>query len=265
MTNTNQTLAGRTILISAGAESEIATELARCGARLIVWPAIELSEPESLTALDEAIDNLFGYHWIIFSNFNSAEYFLRRFQQLDHEISELDALRICAFGEATARRLEESQVHVDLIPERFASAATLSAIENFVGGHDALRGLNFLIPHAAISHDRLPQLLEDAGARADVVNAYRTVSRASELTQISALLAGGAIDCVFFDSAASVQSFARLFDTNDLPHLLKEVAVACIDGSTLNAAIEFGLRADISPLETVNTSLASLIRSHLSR
>ena len=264
MISANQKLAGRTILIGPDSEGhELTTELERHGARVIACPTLEIGEPEDYAALDEAVDNLFGYHWLIFSNANSAEYFLRRFQQLNHEISELDSLRLGAIGEATARKLGESHIHVDLIPERFASAAVFDAIENYVGGRDALRGLNFLIPRANISHDLLPQLLEDSGARADVVPAYRTVTGTLELTQIGALLAGGGIDCLVFTSPDGVEAFAQLFDTNDLPRVLKEIAVACINEATTQAAAELGLHVDVIPAESTVAALTCAVTTHL--
>ena len=78
-------------------------------------------------------------------------------------------------GEATARKLEESHIHVDVIPEQLTSQAIFAALENYTGGSTNLRGLNFLIPRAAIARDSLPDLLANAGARVDVVAAYRTV------------------------------------------------------------------------------------------
>ena len=84
-------------------------------------------------------------------------------------------------------------------------------------GRDSLRGLNFLIPCAPIARQYLQQALEDAGARVDVVIAYRTVALTSQLlSQLNALLAGGGVDCVAFSMASDVRQFAELFDTNDL-------------------------------------------------
>ena len=52
--------------------------LERYGAEVIVCPTIEIVEPESYERLDEAIDHLYGYDWLIFTSANAIEYFLRR-------------------------------------------------------------------------------------------------------------------------------------------------------------------------------------------
>ena len=261
----NQALAGRTVLIAPSGDHELVIELTRHGARVITWPKIEIIDPESFTALDEAIQNLFGYDWLIFANPNAAGFFLRRLQALGHEISELDALRVCALNDTTRQQLEESQVHVDLVPERPATDGVMAALETYNGGRESLRALNFLLPRAAISGDYLRQATEDAGARVDVVAAYRTSgSHTSELVRLSVLLDGGGIDCVAFTSLAGVRAFSQLLDTNDLPRLLKEVAVACADEDTAQAAVEFGLRAQITPAESTIPELARAIAFYFS-
>src|SRR5215510_3291527 len=108
MSTTTETLTGRTILIppTDSRTEQLAGELQRCGARVIILPKLEVREPENHAALDEAIENLFGYDWMIFSNANAVTFFLGRFEDLEHELSELDASRVCAIGEAVAGKLE---------------------------------------------------------------------------------------------------------------------------------------------------------------
>jgi uroporphyrinogen III methyltransferase/synthase len=262
-------LTGRTILI-APSDSEgralLLTELGAFGARVIVCPTVEIGPPESYQSLDEAIENLYGYDWLIFSNANGVDYFLRRFRQLGREIGDLDALRVYAIGEATARTLEDSHAHVDLVAEQFKTVEIFAALATYAGGPENLGRLNFLIPRAAIARDHLSQMLEDSGARVDVVVAYRTAGPLhTELTNLNALLAGGGIDCIAFTSVASVQNFAQLFDANDLSGLLKGVAVACIDDITAKAAADCGLETAIMPIESTLPALARAIAAHFSR
>ena len=162
-------LAGLTILLAGGNQkhAETADELRRLDARLITFPVIE--EESHSAAFDEAIANLYGYDWIIFKSVPAVECFLRRFLQLGHQVSDLDALRVCAIGKTTLQQLEESHVHVDLCPE-FASREIRKALEEYLGG--SLRGINFLIPKAAITRDALSEILKEAGARVDQVAAF---------------------------------------------------------------------------------------------
>lgn len=258
-------LAGRTIVITrARAQArEFAAQLERSGARVISCPTIEIVAPESYAPLDEAIDNLYGYDWLIFTSVNGVDYFLRRLAERGHETHELDGVRVCAIGEATAARLHEAQVHVDVLPEQFKAEGVFAALKDYLGGMEGFRTLNFLIPRAAAARDYLPRALEEAGARVDVVPAYRTVRpEASELGRVAALLEGGAIDCITFTSSSTVTNFAQLFDTTDLSQLLAGVAIACIGDITANTAANYGLQSTIQPREYTTPALARAIADY---
>lgn len=261
-------LAGRTIIVTRAETQarEFVAELERCGARVIHCPVIEIVPPESYDLLDEAIENLYGYDWLIFTSANGVQSFLERLATLGHEASELDEVRICAIGEATAKRLIEHRLHVDLVPEKFTAEGVFAALEAYVGGRDHLRGLVFLIPRAAVARDYLPKALEEAGARVDVVPAYRTVRpQTTDRARIEALLIGGSVDCVTFTSSSTVVNFAQLFDTTDLGPLLEGVAVACIGEITARTAAEYGLQTHIQPAEYTTAALAQAIADYFAR
>jgi uroporphyrinogen III methyltransferase / synthase len=260
-------LTGRTVLIapSGSQRCDLAAELEHYGARVIACPSFEPSDPESYVALDEAIENLYGYDWLIFASAAGVEFFLRRLQHLRREIHELDSIRVCAIADATVRELEQSRIHIDLLPQKFSSAEVFTELQSYAGGAGNLGGLNFLMPRAAIARDPLKDLLENAGARVDMVAAYRTVREInSELARINTLLTGGGIDCVVFGSRSEVLDFAGLFDANDLSAILKDTEIAAIDETTSQAIAEHGLRATIKPSEQTIPAVAREIAVRLS-
>ncbi len=256
----NLPLVGQTFLIAPSAVRELAIALERQGARVVSWPGIDIRAPETYAALDEAIENLFGYDWMIFRNVNAVAFFLARFQELGHEISELDSVRVCALGQEVLQRLEESHVHVDVIPDRLSTQSIFDAIEVYLGGRDALHGFNFLVPSAGASDTCLQKALEDAGARADLVTTYQACST-NDSYRINALLRGGAFDCITFTSASEVLELAQLFDVSELGELLKEVAVVCTDQETAQCAAGFGLAANIAVNTVEGPALADAIAS----
>jgi uroporphyrinogen III methyltransferase/synthase len=260
-----QPLGGRTVMITRAREhsAEFASALEAFGARVVACPTIEIVPPESYARLDESIENLYGYDWLVFTSANGVEHFLGRLAALGREVSELDGARVCAVGEATAARLNEARVHVDVVPEKFQAEGVFDALAVYVGGREHLRNLNFLLPRAAVARDFLPRALEEAGARVDVVEAYRTVRpETTGRARVEALLVGGGVDCVTFTSASTVKNFAQLFDTRDLAPVLAGVRVACIGEVTARAAREYGLRADILPREATAAALARAIAEH---
>lgn len=255
-------LEGRTVVVTRALKqaAEFAAELEGYGARVVACPTIEIAEPESYAELDESIENLFGYDWLVFTSANGVEFFLRRLAALGRDAGDLDELRVCAVGAATAERLTEAHVHVDVVPEEFRAEGVFAALESYLGGRDKFDRLNFLLPRAAAGRDYLPRALEEAGARADVVAAYRTVPpRSTDRARVEALLVGGGVDCVTFASPSAVKNFARLFDTHDLAPLLRGVRVACIGEVTAEAAAVHGLGVDIRPAESTGPALARAV------
>ncbi|MFL6285119.1 MAG: uroporphyrinogen-III synthase [Pyrinomonadaceae bacterium] len=261
-------LAGRTVMITrARAQAaEFASALESYGARVVSCPTIEIAPPESYAELDEAIENLFGYDWLVFTSANAVEYFMRRLKASGRDASELDELRVCAVGDATAERLADERVHVDLVPQKFQAEGVFASFENFLGGREQIAGLNFLLPRAASARDFLPRALEVAGARADCVTAYRTVRpETTDRARVEALLVGGGVDCVTFTSSSTVHNFAQLFDTRDLRPLLSGVRVACIGEVTSQTAAEYGLPTDVLPTEATTRALAHAIVEYYGR
>jgi uroporphyrinogen III methyltransferase/synthase len=259
-------LAGRAIVITRAQSQadEFATELERYGAQVVLCPTIEICPLESYERLDEAIEHLYGYDWIIFTSVNGVEYFFQRLKTRGRDASELDELKVCAIGEATGDRLRDLHTHVDVIPEEFKAEGVFSALERFLGGAAALAGLNFLIPRASVARDYLPKALEKAGARVDVVPAYRTALPANlDRGRVAAMLSGSA-DCIAFTSSSTVRNLARLFDTQDLTAALAGVAIACIGDITANTAADFGLRVEIQPQQFTIPALARAIAEYFS-
>jgi uroporphyrinogen III methyltransferase/synthase len=263
--STRPSLAGRTVMITRAAAQAagFAAELEAYGARVVSCPTIEIVEPESYAPLDEAIENLYGYDWLILTSANGVEHFMRRLEALGRDAGDLDELRVCAIGEATADRLRDAQVHVDVVPEQFKAEGVYAALEAYLGGREQFANLNFLLPRAAVARDFLPRALEQAGARVDVVAAYRTVRpESTDRARMEAMLLGGAVDCVTFTSASSVSNFARLFDTNDLSDVLSGVVVACLGDVTARAAADLGLRVHIQPSASTTHALARAVADH---
>ena len=259
-------LAGRTVVITRAQNqaNEFVTELERYGANVVHCPTIEICALESYERLDEAIEHLYGYDWLIFTSVNGVAYFFRRLTALQRNVSDLDELKVCAIGEATADKLRDLQVHVDVIPEEFKAEGVFSALERFVGGTQALHGLNVLIPRASVARDYLPAALAQAGARVDVVPAYRTVLPADlDRGSVAAMLSGSA-DCIAFTSSSTVKNLARLFDTHDLTEPLAGVVIACIGDITATTAADYGLQVKIQPEQFTVSELARAIASYFS-
>ncbi len=263
----NRPLTAKTVVITrARAQAdEFVSELERYGADVVVCPTIEIKPLVDYARLDEAIEHLYGYDWLIFTSVNGVDHFFEQLQQKQRDAHRLDEIKVCAIGDATAERLHNLHVHVDVVPTEFKAEGVYAALASFVGGEEALSGLNILIPRASVARDFLPKALEHAGARVDVVPAYST-SLPDDLDKghVAAMLSGSA-DCIAFTSSSTVKNLGRLFDTQDLTEPLKNVTVACIGDITASTANEYGLTVHIQPAEFTIPALARAIAEYFNK
>jgi len=257
----NQPLAGRTVVVTRAASqaSELTTLLETYGAQVLACPTIEIRDPDTYERLDEALDHLYGYDWLIFTSANGVEYFNKRLLARGLKLEDLDEIRVCAIGQRTAEKLHDAHVHVDLVPSLSTAEGVYAALTEFAGGDEHLRGLNILVPRAAIGREVLPKTLEQAGARVDVVTTYQTVMPENfDRGRFSAMLTGSG-DCIAFTSPSTIKNLAKLFDTHDLGKVLPGVVIACIGSVTSTTANEYGLNVDIQPEQFTAKDLAQAI------
>ncbi len=247
------------VLVPPGdSNRELTATLERSGARVSFWPPVKIGAPADASSLNEAIENLFGYDWLILKNGHAVEYFLRAFF-LKHGTQELDELRVLTIGSETAQRVAERQVHVDIALEQFPRANVYHEIESYVGERSSLSRQNLLVPSANIVIESFEDLFVNSEARVDRVAAYQTCSDTRDLIRLRTLLAGGGIDLVVFTGVSAINEFGNLFDTDDLGRVLTGAKVACLDPATRDLAGKYGLLETSLPSEPSIVSLAEIV------
>jgi uroporphyrinogen III methyltransferase/synthase len=82
---------------------------------------------EGFEPLEDALDSIETYHWLIFTSRNGVRYFLKRFFEKDKDIRDLKGIKICTIGNRTAREIKKYGLKVDLIPERFRAEGLIDA------------------------------------------------------------------------------------------------------------------------------------------
>jgi uroporphyrinogen-III synthase len=260
----DQALNAITVVITRAASqaAELTAALEKYGAKVFVCPTIEIREPDSFDRLDEALDHLYGYDWLIFTSANGVEFFLKRLTERGLNASDLDEIKVCAIGQRTAEKLHDAHTHVDVVPSQSTAEGVFTSLSEFAGGKEHLHGLNILLPRAAAGRDVLPRALEEAGARVDVVATYQTVLPENlDRGHFRAMLAGSG-DCIAFTSPSTIKNLAKLFDTHDLGNTLPGVAIACIGPVTAAAAVEYGLQVDIQAEQQTAKDLAEAIANY---
>ena len=258
-------LSDRTVVVTRPREQavDLQNALERLGARVILFPTIEIAAPDSYADLDDAVKNLTAFDWLIFTSANAVEHFLRRVEVNEIDAAEIDYLRVCAIGEATFERLRLAQIHVDVVPTEANAETVFAEIINYVGGENELADLRFLLPRSNIAREFLPEKLREHGAIVVSAVAYQTVLPVKpETGKLIALLQSGAIDCITFTSPSTLKNFVKIFENHELPRLLKNVALACIGETTANTARENGFEIAVVASEANADAFADGIAAY---
>ena len=235
-------LFGRSVVVTrARAQAgELSVELERLGAEVVEFPTIEIRPPEDFGPLDEAIRDLDSFDWLVFTSVNGVDAFLDR---LSYHGLDLRAVprraNIAAIGPATAERIGEAGLRVDVVPREFRAEALIEAVAD-----GSLAGKRVLIPRAKVAREVLPERLREAGAEVVVAPAYESVPSSGGREELSERLEAGAVDCVTFTASSTVENFAGTFGAGEAARLLAETRVACIGPITAETARGYGIRVD---------------------
>ena len=183
---------------------ELADRLQDLGARPLLLPTIRIEDPEDPAPLDEALADLEGYDWLIFTSPNAPARFVNRLLASGGDARRLGRARIACIGPSTARALEAVHLRADLVPEEYVAEGLLRAFEAW-----PVEGRRVLLARAAEARDVLPLTLRERGARVDVVPVYRTLETGALPADLEADLREG-VDLVTVTASSVVRSFHRL-------------------------------------------------------
>ncbi|HXY55641.1 MAG TPA: uroporphyrinogen-III C-methyltransferase [Nitrospirota bacterium] len=239
-------LFGKRVVVtrSRGQASAFAEMLTDRGATTVEFPTIDVVPPASWAELDNALDVIESYQWVIFTSANAVRFFFDRLRSRGKDIRTLKGVNICAVGPKTAESIEQYGLRADLIPSEFKAEGVLAAL----GGAN-VKGRKFLIPRAKVAREIIPDKLRDLGAEVTVATAYENVKPTSDVERVRKLFQEKKIAAVTFTSSSTVHNFVEILGRKEYKSLLDGVTIACIGPVTAKTAEEYGIKTDIMPKE----------------
>jgi uroporphyrinogen III methyltransferase/synthase len=255
-------LSGRTIVVTRAAEQARSfVELLEAeGATVLEAPTIAIEPPTSWEPLDQALDDLARFTWVIFTSVNGVGMVARRLQDRGQPWSAIAGKRVAAIGPATAEALAGHGVQAAVVPDDFRAEGLVERLRGEMGASDRV-----LLPRAAKTRDVLVTELGRTGATVTEVPAYTTRRVEANARRLREALATGAVDAVTFTSSSTARNFAELFSDAERRAWLGGVTVACIGPVTAATAAEYGLATQVMPGEYTIPALARAIAEHFSQ
>lgn len=253
--NEKHPLAGTRILVGRARHqaSELSAGLRSLGASVVEIPFIEIRKPSSFQPLDDALENLKSYNWLILTSANGVEAMWDRGRKLRLTKRHFAHLQIAAIGPATKRALVKNGLKVDLVPEEYVAESVVQGLR------DKVNGKRVLLVRAKVARDVIPEELRAAGAQVDVVEAYETVIPAKSKLRLKAVIRDRKKHphIVTFTSSSTARNFAELLGI-EKARSLQGVQFASIGPVTSGTLRELGMQPAIEAREF---TMGGLIRA----
>ena len=223
-------LFGRRVLVPRAAEQRgtLAVELQRRGAEPVCVPLLEFLPPEDPRSLAAALENARRYDWIVFTSANAV-----RFCEPYLDSTATLGVRVACIGSATAEAAARAGLPALVVPAELALPGELAAA---METRSPLKDATVLFPRASLAREALPRVLEEAGAKVDSIEAYRTALPSSAGAELAAALQDG-LEAVTLTSPSTADHFFACLEAEELVERAGDLVFACI-GPTTAAALE---------------------------
>jgi uroporphyrinogen III methyltransferase / synthase len=231
-------LFGRRIVVTRSRRQAgvLSAKLRSLGADVYELPTIRIEPPSNLREFAELVRDAYQYDWLILTSPNGVDAFFDMFYKLYSDARNIGNVKIAAIGPATARRIKDFHLSVDLEPKEFIAEGIISGLEGF----GSVENLKFLLARAEGARDILPKRLSELGAIVDEAIAYRTVPETIDVTGAIDRFRSEGADLVTFTSSSTVENFLAL--KLAWPENAKTASIGPITSETMRA---HGLRVDI--------------------
>jgi len=256
-------LFGKKIVVTRSRQqsSEFVEKLEALGAEAVEMPTIRIADPRDFGPLDEAIDRIEIFDWIVFTSVNAVGRFADRLLERGRDIRDLKGIKLCAIGSATAEKVRSFHIRVDLIPPKYVAESVVEALQK----ENAVKGKKFLLPRADIARSLLPDEIEKLGGEAVEVDVYQTVIEDTADEDVIQRLLEGDIDMVTFTSSSTVRNFAQIVGKERLEKIKSKTQFASIGPITTQTAEEFGISIFAEASQHDIPGLVEALLAHLNK
>jgi uroporphyrinogen III methyltransferase/synthase len=243
----NRPLYGRRIVVTRAREQagDFSRRLAELGADVLEIPTIKITPTTRKENFVDALLSLNSYDWLVFTSANGVTMFFDLFFKRFQDLRDIGGARIAAIGPATAAKLRELHLQIDLMPDEFIGRKIAEAFAK----HSSIENLKICLLRAEAANSDLPRSLEEMGAIVDDIAIYKTVAVTEDFFGASAdFLARGA-DWVTFTSSSTVEHFHARFDLLKLQKKFPQMKLASIGPETSNTICALGLEPAVEAKE----------------
>ncbi len=249
-------LSGSRILTArpAARSKELADALRSLGAEVLESPAIRTELRPCTQQLREALSQISGYRYLVFTSPAGIEYFFELLRQMDLDIRCIGNIGLAVIGSATGAALRKYGLQPELMPESYNSAA-LGRLLN----QSLENGQRVLVLRSSVgSPDLIKEIQYGKQIQVTDLAVYDTIYVTDSPWDLKELFETGNIEMAVFTSASAVRGFVRA--APGLDHT--KIRAVCIGRATAGRAAEYGMQVHTAQKETVESLIETAVLLH---
>jgi uroporphyrinogen-III synthase len=269
MSQSVNNLKGRVIVITRPADQceEIGKLIREKGGIPYYFPSIETKRMLDFKSIKYFLNELQKDQvaYIIFTAANGIKYLLSAAK----DVNQVNELRkglaqtfVIAVGPSTKDSLEECQIRVDLVPEKFSSEGLIELLQERNIANKKIR-----IPRANNGRPLLSKRLHELGADVKEIPVYESgLPKEEKCYSFYEDIAAGRIDAIIFGSGLSAKNTFLALSKKDSLETIRNfmdnrIIIVAIGPITAAALNEIGIKVDVMPEEaTFEKALLALSR-----
>lgn len=246
-------LKNKTIVLTRTVEqsAESASAFSELGAKVIIFPTLEIVPPASWKSFDEVISDKNKIDFLIFTSAHTVTMFVHRLQELQKEF-DYSKTKVVAIGSKTSQVCEQYRIPVNIIPQKFSGEGVVEALSKY-----NLKNKVVFIPRSAIGRTELPKGLEELGAVIKTAPVYNVSLPGKNVIEESLKqLKDSKPDVYVFTSPSTFENFLTIMKIDNPALYFKGVDVAAIGPTTKSAIESKKVKVSIMPSEFTIKGLA---------
>lgn len=214
--------------------SSLVEKISDMGGNPIEIPTIKIQKIEDNKELEDEIEQIKDYTYIIFSSKNAVDIFFEKLNDLGYDARVLYNSKVCAVGGETAKSLKERGLIADIVPQKYVAEGLYEELKDIINENDKI-----LIPRAKNARDFLVNKLSEKCYIKEVIT-YESVIDNDKKDLALEVIADEKVDYITFASSSTVKNFITLIGEENLKKLesKKIISIGPITSKTIE---EFGL------------------------
>lgn len=223
-------LFGKNIMVtrSRTQSSSIVEKIMDLGGNPIEIPTIKIEKIENNTELENEINNIRDYTYLVLTSKNAVEIFFDKLEEMNLDTRALANLKVCAIGSATAKEIKSRGIIADIVPKAFVAESLFDELKDKLTKED-----NILIPRARNARDYLVDKLSEI-CTVKEVHTYESVIDTSKKDEILDILEKEDLDFITFASSSTVRNFVEIIGQDNLDKInsSKVISIGPITSAT---------------------------------